>query len=125
MVIRTTGPGGPQQTQALEGTTAKSTDAPKAEFSTAVSAPERASASAAPQRPIEQAVHDIAAQVRSGAIPRDGAVDAVIERYITGTAAPGAPASETRERLQVARTALGDDPVFVMRLERMLTRELG
>jgi hypothetical protein len=92
-------------------------------FSRAVDAPTAASASRA-ESPAVAAVRDVASEVRAGSVPREAAVDAVIDRLVDGQLS-ALPAREKAERALVARVALGDNPGFVERVERMLTQALS
>lgn len=74
---------------------------------------------------VEGAIDEVAAEIRAGRLERTDAVDAVIERVVLAQLPEGGASPRAQERIGLAQLALGDNPGFAARVDRMLARALG
>lgn len=101
-----------------------STERAGASFASAVTAPPAATPGAS-TGPVEGAVDSVAADIRAGRLERNDAVDAVIERLVLAQLPEGGSSARAQERVSLTQLALGDNPGFTARVDRMLARALG
>jgi hypothetical protein len=123
MSIKPIGSGGPSPLDSVEtnvGTSATRSTV----FSSSVEG--TGGASAASKTPVETAVDEVAREVAAGRVGKGTeAVDTVIARMVELKAPAGTSKAALRERVSEVQAALGDDPVFAARVERMLARAIS
>ncbi len=82
--------------------------------------------SAAKPPVVDQAVADVATEIRAGKLPSTEArVDAVIARIVSLQSGDAMPARQLRARVEEAQMALGDHPAFAGQVTAMLDKVLA